>query len=116
MGCDETLASLDEDVEDLAPAALPLREPILERRSLHPVHDQVDLVQVGPSSMYRHHVGIVEPGHGLGLAQEAGLGLLDPSALALRPQELDGYLAIELWIVGGVDRPMPPSPNRSSKA
>jgi hypothetical protein len=54
-----------------------------------------------PTSWTLDDVGVREAGEGLGLAQEAGaaVGVVARS----RVEQLDGDLAVELLVVGGVD-------------
>ena len=66
------------------------------------LHGDVDLVVVGADLVDADDVGVGEAGHGLGLADQAGAGVL---VGAVGVEQLDGDLALELLVVGGVDDP-----------
>jgi hypothetical protein len=91
-----------EDGEDLGARPRLLRLPILQRRAVDELHRDEDAVPERPRVVNGDDVGMRELGDRLGLAEQP-----DPRdgvrGALVRPQELEGDLAIELRVVGGVD-------------
>jgi hypothetical protein len=102
VGGGEARGGLAEHLEDLAPGPGLLLEPCPEGQAVDKLHGDVDLAVVGADLVDADDVGVGQAGHGLGLAQEAGGGV---GVGAVAVQELDGDLALELLVVGGVDDP-----------
>ena len=90
-------AGLDEALEDPRPRSLGLAQPGAKRPPAHVLHHQHHPGARVVDVVHGHHVGVGEQGHGLGLPHEAlvTLGLERVGA-----QELEGYLALELGVVG----------------
>jgi hypothetical protein len=102
VGGGEAGAGLPEDLEDLAPGSGLSLEPCPEGQAVDELHGDVDLVVVGADLVDADDVGVGEAGHGLGLADQAGAGVL---VGAVGVEQLDGDFALELLVVGGVDDP-----------
>ena len=106
VGSREALTGLPKHVDDLSPVTcVLLPEPGLQRRPSAKFHGHEQLV----SSLSNlsdlvdmDDVGVREPGEGSGFTPHslAELGAVD----APRAEQLDGDLAIELLVVGRVDR------------
>ncbi len=96
---------LQEDLEDRPPVARSGEQPVREGAALDELEGEEDLTRVGADLVDLQHVGVGDLGHRLGLAEQAAV------ADGLRPaddalvQQLDGDLAVEVGVVGGVDDP-----------
>jgi hypothetical protein len=103
VGGGEAPTGGEEHGDDLAPGVR-ASQPLAEREALDELHGDEDLVAVGADVEEGDDVGVRELGHGLGLAQEAGAAeVLLLAAGEARVQELDGDLAVELGVIGGID-------------
>ena len=101
VGRREAAPGLHVDGEQLAPAARRRGLPGAQGRAGDELHGDEDLRAEGADVVDGDDVGVGEAGHRLGLAEEAGgAGAVGVLAAA---QELDGDLAVELGVVGGVD-------------
>jgi hypothetical protein len=102
VGDGEAAAGLQEHGEHLGPRAPGAAQPVFEGDADDELHRDVDEVAVGADLVDGDDVGVGEAGHGLGLAEEAGVGQVglagDGEAGA---QELDGDFAAELGVEGG---------------
>ena len=103
VGRHEAAAGLHEHAQDLLPAARGLVEPAPHGAAGDEFHGDEDLTGVHADVVDGDDVGVGEAGEGLGLAQEEGLAVAGAVAVDLAVHELDGDLAIELGVVGGVD-------------
>ena len=110
VGGREPLPGRDEALANLLPRVrLALGsgvDPALEAAAVDELHGHEHPLAVGPDVVDGDDVGVAELGHRLGLAQESALALgRGHGPGAAREQQLDGDLAVELGIVGGVDLP-----------
>jgi hypothetical protein len=96
----EPAAGLDEHREQLGDAAA--APPPRQRVAVDELHRDEQLVGGGADVVDRDDVGVREPGDRLGLAQHAGTALGAEAIAWLVEDDLDGDLAVELGIVGGV--------------
>ena len=97
----EALARLEQHVEDLFPGAWARVVPLPEVRALDEVHRDEQPPLVLPHVIDADDVGVVEPRQRLRLATQAGGGLGHP-VIAAGTHELQGDLAVELGVEGGV--------------
>ena len=97
VGCCEAAAGLGVDAEGVAPRWFAFG-PAFEADAADVLHHDVGLAVVLADLDDGDDVGVDDPGHGLGLAEEAGLGVAGGGG-----EELDRHAAVELGVVGGVD-------------
>jgi len=99
VGGGDAPARRDVHVEDLLPVSPP---PLGERRPVEKFHRQEHLVLEHPHLVYGYDVGMADLRDGLPLANQArgGLGRVDAMP---GMHQLDGHLAVELGVVGGID-------------
>jgi hypothetical protein len=71
VGGRDAAGGVEEDVEELGPAAGFGAGPRVEGLAGDELHGDPDAVAVGADVVDRHDVGVGEPGEGLGLAQQA---------------------------------------------
>ncbi len=83
------------------PGLLP--HPCAERAAVEQRHDQVDQTVDRADVEDRHHVGVAQASHGLGLPQDAFLPDRSPGVA----DQLDGQRALELGIAGAMDHAHP---------
>jgi hypothetical protein len=88
-----------EGAQELGPAAGLGAGPGVEALAGDELHGDPDAVDVGADVVDGDDVGVGELGEGLGLAQEADLA----AAAGSGAQELEGDLAVEVGVEGGVD-------------
>ena len=100
VGGGEALAGLAKHGGELGEGPALALEPGVEGHAVDELHGDVDLAAEGADLVDADDVGVREPGHGLGLAQEAGAGEV---LAGLGVEQLDGDLAVELLVVGGID-------------
>ena len=91
---------VEEDLEDLPPAPLSLREPGGERPAFHQLHGEEDAVAVGADVVDGEHVRVREPGHGPRLAEQP---LAERGGVSRRPQHLERHRPVQLEVAGFVD-------------
>ncbi len=103
VGVDQGAASLAEDLEDRGPGALPALDPVAQGLAVDDLHGDVGLLLVEASLVDLDDVGVIEPGHGAGLGQEALLGAGGVLVAAGAVQELDRGGAIEVGVAGSED-------------
>jgi len=99
VGGGEPAAGVQEPPEHLAPVAGPRGEPLPERHAVDELHGDEHLAAERARVVYGDDVGVAQAGERLGLAQEARLR----GRAEVLAHQLDGDLAVELPIVGGVD-------------
>jgi hypothetical protein len=101
VGGREALAGLANMAGELGEGSPALAlEPGAQGHAVHEFHGDVDLAAEGADLVDADDVGVGEPGHGLGLAQQAVAGQV---LAGLGVEQLDGDLAVELLVVGGID-------------
>jgi hypothetical protein len=100
VGGGEALAGLAEHGGELGEGPALALEPGVQGHAVDELHGDVDLAAEGADLVDADDVGVRQPGHGLGLAQEAGAGQV---LAGLGVEQLDGDLAVELLVVGGID-------------
>ena len=102
-GC-EAASGLAIDGEGLAPAARGSLLPGAEGEAVDELHGDEDLAAREHADVVDgDDIGVGEAGHRLGLAQESGGAGGFAVAGSAAVDELDGDLAVELGVVGGVD-------------
>lgn len=100
QGC---IARAAKSVEQLAPWT-GLRTPGREGLALDQLHRQPHILTNGADVVHRDDVAVAQLGEGLGLADYACAGLAGRTGLrALGADQLNGDLAVALWVVGDVD-------------
>jgi hypothetical protein len=102
VGLHEAAAGLHEHRQHRRPAARRGAQPGREGAAVDELHRQEHLPVDHADVVDRDHAGVAHAGHRPGLAQQAGRAL---GAVQLGADQLDRHLAIELWIVAGVDDP-----------
>ena len=96
-------AGLHEHAEDVPPGARAGGEPLADGLAADQLHGDVHGVPDGADLVDVDDVGMRDAGEGLGLAQQSGLAEAGPLAAQAGQHELDGELALELLVVGGID-------------
>jgi hypothetical protein len=90
----QTAPRLGENPDDLLPRTPLLREPPIERLSLDELHDDENLIFVSPHVEHGDHVGVREPSHRAGFAEQARLQSIDArTQRVFGAHELQGNLA-----------------------
>jgi hypothetical protein len=82
--------------------AVPARHPPAQGAVVRELHRQVHLVAEGADLVHGDDVGVVDLGHRLRLAQQAGARVAGLAGQGPGAQQLDRDLAIEVRVVGGV--------------
>ena len=103
MGGGKAEAGLVKEGQDLI-GRMRLCEPVCEGAALQKLHGDEDLLEGCSDVEDRDDVGVGQASHGLGFVQQAGTGFgVGTAAHAPDVQELDGDLAVQLWIVRRID-------------
>jgi hypothetical protein len=110
----EAASRHQEHVEDLARGARLAGQPDGERLPLDELHGQEHPARRGTDVVDRHHVGVREAGHRLGLAREPSG--FDVVGARVGAEDLDRDLAIELGVVRRVDLAHPAPPDQAQQA
>ena len=104
MRCCQTAASLPEHIDDFAPRPFARLQPRAQTLACNKLHGDKDFIAHGADVIHTNDVGVGEASHGLGFAQQAVTSCSHLEWVCLsRPQKLEGNLAVEFGIVGGID-------------
>ena len=106
-------AGLREHGEDLALVALGDGAPVAQRAAIGELHREVDLLAERADLVDDDDVRVMDLGHRLRLAEQAGLRV-EAGARRLGGEQLDRDLAIEVRIVRGVHDAHAPAPSTPS--
>ncbi len=107
MGSQEPAPRLQEDIDYFAQWTIALLDPPPQRAAVDELHGNEDLVVDRSDFMDRKDVGMRQPRHRLGLAQESRTGVLRVAVRAIEPQQLERNLAIEDRIVRAIHNAHP---------
>jgi hypothetical protein len=97
----EGVGDLDADIDNLGNLEHAAAEAIVERVSLHPLHDDERLALMFTDVVNRADVGVVQPGRRSGLDPKPFNGL--PIAGEVFGNELEGDLSSKPGVVGPID-------------